>query len=132
MHTWKPPQDRHERAWEANLVEHGHPSDKWFGTYVDHDGSLRYGQITRDWPECVMDEKVEEYLVWLDECRARQCLKAVNVADMNGSRHDAHQAALVAIKAIKRLPLDADNGNGYTWRDDLQTVVDIAADTFAP
>jgi len=53
--------NRHEVAWESLLAEHGHPSDKWWGTYLDHEGVLRYGQLTRDWPECEFEELCEGF-----------------------------------------------------------------------
>lgn len=63
------------------------------------------------------------------ETQARQCLKATLAADWYSSRAATHRLALLAIKALRQLPLDADNGNGGTWRDSLQTVVDIAFKT---
>lgn len=63
------------------------------------------------------------------ETQARQCVKAVIVADVRSSRAATHRLALLAIKALRRLPLDLDNGNGGTWRDSLQTVVDLAFET---
>ena len=62
--------DRHEAAWARHLEAHGHPSDRWFGTYLDVNGELSYGQLTRDWPECEVDETREAALAFWEETQA--------------------------------------------------------------
>ena len=53
--------DRHEKAWEAYLLIHGHPNDLYFSVQRERDGSVVYAQNTRDWPEIVMDDLAMEW-----------------------------------------------------------------------
>jgi len=61
---------------------------------------------------------------------AVKCLKDAIRSYHNGQcKIETHNLALKAIRALKKLPLDSCNGNGYTWREDLQSAIDIAFDT---
>lgn len=62
--------NRHEAAWESLLADQGHHSDRWWGTYLDSTGELRYGQIVRDWPECELDELHETGLAFWEATQA--------------------------------------------------------------
>lgn len=54
--------DRHERAWESHMLEHGYPSgDSYFGLQVAYDGEVYYGQNTRDWPDCEREDLACEW-----------------------------------------------------------------------
>lgn len=54
---WKPPRDRHERAWEAYLWATGYGTSKYDEYLIEDDGRLVLGETTRrEYPWVVWDE----------------------------------------------------------------------------
>jgi len=127
---------RHEAAWEEGGTHygwHGRCSAYWCN-YERARGSefCCAHQWVGEWYDEATDPDHPANLGWYrdqlssPETQAHQAVNAVIAANYKSSRAARYKLAVIAIKAIRRLPLDGPTRCGGTWEDLLDIVVGTA------
>jgi hypothetical protein len=125
---------RHEAAWEDERGEldnwHGQCGAYWCSheSYRESDWCLVHQSVGAWYGEAVEPEHPANLGWYRDqlaspERQASQACKALFMADEVSSRAAVYALAVLAIRALRRLPLEGSDGNGFTWRDSLEIAV---------